>query len=88
MPIPAKMGTYNDGGGFAIMGAVSVIVQGRRASRKGDYVTGHPYLHPGNPIVLGSRSVIIEGREQGFLGSFDACGHRMIPHEASVMVGM
>ena len=88
MPIPAKKGTYNNAGGQSIMGAESVIIQGRPASRKGDYVTGHPYLHPANPIVLGSKSVIIEGREQGFLGSYDACGHVMIPHEASVLVGM
>jgi uncharacterized Zn-binding protein involved in type VI secretion len=54
----------------------------------GDYVTGHPYLHPANPIVLASRSVIIEGRPQGFLGSYDACGHVMIPHESDVLVGM
>ena len=121
MPIPAKKGTYNNAGGQSIMGAESVIIQGRaasrvgdyvtghpylhpsnpiawgsntviiegrRASRKGDYVTGHPYLHPANPIVLASRSVIIEGRPQGFLGSFDACGHIMIPTESDVLVGM
>lgn len=87
MPIPAKMGTYNNAGGVSIMGASSVIIQGRRASRKGDYVTGHPYLHPANPIVLASRSVIIEGRPQGFLGSYDACGHIMIPTESDVLVG-
>lgn len=88
MPIPAKIGTYNNGGGVSYMGARSVIVQGRPASRFGDYVTGHPYLHPANPIVLASRSVIIEGRPQGFLGSYDACGHVMIPHESDVLVGM
>ena len=92
MPIPAKMGTFNNGGGVAMMGARSVIIQGRQASRIGDYVTGHPgndprHPHPPNPIVLGSKSVIIEGRPQGFLGSIDACHHVMIPHESSIMVG-
>ena len=87
MPIPAKKGTYNNAGGQSIMGAESVIIQGRAASRVGDYVTGHPYLHPSNPIAWGSNSVIIEGRRLGFLGCNDACGHIMVPTESDVMVG-
>lgn len=93
MPIPAKIGTYNSGGGVSFMGDPSVIMQGRPTSRFGDYVTGHPgfdplHPHPPNPIVIGSRSVIVGGKPQGFLGSLDACRHHMIPYEASVIVSL
>lgn len=88
MPIPAKLGTVNSGGGVSFQGDLTVIINGRPASRFGDFVTGHPYLHPPNPIILASRSVLIGGRPQGFLGSFDACGHIMLPMESDVQVSM
>jgi len=93
MPIPAKMGTFNSGGGVSFMGDPSVIVQGRPASRVGDYVTGHPgfdprHPHPPNPIVLGSKSILVGSRPQGFLGSPDACRHIMIPHESDVIMSL
>ena len=87
MPIPSKMGSLNSGGGISFMGDPTVIINGRPASRVGDFVTGHPYLHPPNPIVLGSNSVIVGGRRLGFLGCLDACHHVMIPHESDVLVG-
>jgi uncharacterized Zn-binding protein involved in type VI secretion len=88
MPIPAKFGTYNSGGGVSFQGDPTVIVNGRQSSRFGDMVTPHPYLHPANPIVLGSASVLVGLKPQGFLGSYDACGHVMLPVEADVLVGI
>lgn len=88
MPIPAKLGTFNSGGGVSFMGDPTVIMNGRPASRFGDFVTPHPYLHPANPIVLGSKSVLVGLKPQGFLGSYDACGHVMLPVEADVLVGL
>jgi hypothetical protein len=92
MPIPAKLGSLNTGAGVAMMGDTSVIINGRPASRIGDYVTGHPgfdprHPHPPNPIIQGSISCLIGGRPLGFLGSFDACRHNMLPTESDVQVG-
>jgi uncharacterized Zn-binding protein involved in type VI secretion len=87
MPIPAKIGTMNNGGAVSFMGEPTVLINGRPASRLGDFVTPHG-LHPANPIILASRSVIIGGKPQGFLGSFDVCGHIMIPFESDVQVGI
>ena len=87
MPIPAKLGSYNNGGGVSFQGDYTVIMNGRPASILGDFVTPH-FQHPANPIVVGSKSVLIGGRPQGFLGSLDACGHFMIPVEADIQVGL
>lgn len=92
MPIPTKLGSRNTAGGIAMMGDTSVLINGRQASRIGDYVTGHPgfdprHPHPPNPIVTGSHNVIVGGRPLGYLSVLDACRHIMIPHESDVLIG-
>lgn len=85
MPIPTKLFSPNNGGGMMINGALTVLVNGRPACRFGDIVSGHG-LHPPNPIVTASPSVIVEAKPQGYLTSLDACGHFMIPAEPNVLV--
>ena len=90
MPIPTKMGTVNNGGGFAFAGDFTVLINGRPANRIGDFVTGHTgfdprHPHPPNPIILGSRDVLVGNRPLGYLGVLDSCRHIMLPHEADVL---
>ena len=92
MPIPTKIGSLNTAGGVAFMGDYTVLINGRPASRIGDYVTGHPgfdprHPHPPNPIIQGAFSILIGGRPLGYLSVFDSCKHNMIPHEADVLIG-
>ena len=87
MPIPTKLFSPNSGGGRMIVGAPTVLINGRPTCRIGDIVSGHG-LHPPNPIVNGTPSVVVQGRPIGHLTSLDACGHIMIPTEPDVLVGL
>jgi len=91
MPIPTKIGSPNTVGGVAFMGDYSVLINGRPASRIGDYVTSHPgfgpHPHPPNPIIMGTPSIIVGGRPLGYLSVLDSCGHTMIPFESDVLIG-
>lgn len=85
MAIPTKLFSPNNGGGKMINGAPTVLLNKRPACRFGDIVSGHG-LHPPNPIVTASASIIVVGQRLGYLSSLDACKHMMIPMEADIQV--
>lgn len=88
MGLPAlRLGDINAGGGVLIMGAMTVLINGRPAARIGDLNTPHPPKHPPNPLVIGVPTIIVEGRPASHLMHIEALGHPYIIGSTNVLYG-
>ena len=86
-----RLGDFNLGRGMLFMGQLNVLTNNRPASRMGDLCTPHPAIgkkiHPPNPLLIGSLTVLIGGRPAGKVTKFELLKHPYVIGSTNVLIG-
>jgi uncharacterized Zn-binding protein involved in type VI secretion len=86
-----RLGDFNLGRGVLFMGQLNVLTNNRPTSRLGDLCTPHPghgkKIHPPNPLVTGSLTVLIGNRPAGKVTKVEALLHPYVSGSTNVLIG-
>lgn len=86
-----RLGDLNAGGGALIMGQMNVLTNNRPTCRLGDVCSPHPgfgkKIHPPNPLIIGSLTVMVGNRPAGKITKIEALRHPYITGSTNVIIG-